>query len=103
MGNSLQRLFALKQILAGMQIPSRIVATTRSEPKGLSAGLGKPGSQIWLKVKFDGEERDVSPERLDNKPGAIHFRPLNKEDKVRSYALPYYYLFQVISKALAAH
>ncbi|MDR0288065.1 MAG: hypothetical protein LBI03_10245 [Clostridiales bacterium] len=36
---------------------------------------------VWCRVKINGEEKDVCPGNIHNKPGEIHFMPLSKINK----------------------
>jgi hypothetical protein len=77
MGYCQQQALALKMIYDRLGIESRPVYTTRAMfPPIVGHGVYEPeiiSGHTWLRVRIDGEERDVCPGRVGNYPGKIHF------------------------------
>ena len=77
MGYCWQQAEALKMILDGLGIESRLVQSARNlfPPKKIHEYESKGGycGHAWLKVNINGVEKDVCPGHPENKPGKIHF------------------------------
>jgi len=77
MGYSWQQASALKEILDHFDVESRMVHSSEVNMPadtlyGVKVSPRKTG-HIWLKVKIDGEEKDVCPGNIENVPGVVHF------------------------------
>ena len=77
MGYCQQQALALKMIYDRLGIESGPVYTSRAMfPPKVVHGVYEPeiiSGHTWLRVKINGEERDVCPGRVENVPGKIHF------------------------------
>ncbi len=77
MGYCQQQALALKMIYDRLGIESRPVYTSRAMfPPKVVHGVYEPeivSGHTWLRVKINGDERDVCPGRVENVPGKIHF------------------------------
>ena len=82
MGYCEQQALALKKMYDRLGIETRPVFALRCAfPAKLVDGMPWPGGispHTWLKVRIAGEERDVCPGSLTNKPGVTHFHVLSK-------------------------
>ncbi len=86
MGYCWQQAEALKSILDGLGIESKVVQSVKNyfPPKKIHEYESKGGycGHVWLRVRVNGEEKDVCPGNGENKPGKIHFKI---EEKVTDY------------------
>jgi hypothetical protein len=80
MGYCQQQVLALKLIYNGLRIESYPVSAIpcRFGPKVIH-GIQEPGGlsgHVWLRVRLGGEEREVCPGSVENRPGKVHFEIL---------------------------
>jgi hypothetical protein len=96
MGYCEQQALALKKIYDGLGIETRPVFALRCVfPAKTVDGMLWPGGfsgHAWLKVKVEGEERDVCSGSLTNTPGVTHFQVLSKVYNWYSWLRPFTHL-----------
>lgn len=78
MGYCLQQADALRIILLELGVQARLVQCTRNifPAKKIHEYYSKGGTcgHVWLRVRINGEEKDVCPGNINNEPGVIHFK-----------------------------
>ena len=82
MGYCQQQAEALLTILRELGFDARLVQCTKNmfPPKKIHEYQSPGGmcGHVWLRVRINGEEKDVCPGNIHNEPGVIHFKVLGK-------------------------
>jgi transglutaminase superfamily protein len=101
MGYCEQQARALKRIYDALGIASRPVMAMRCRfPPEMIDGMPWAGGvtpHAWLRVRIDGEERDVCPGSPANRPGVTHFQALSRVRSLRRWMLPWTHLGSAIA------
>lgn len=78
MGYCLQQADALKIILLEFGIDVRLVQCMKNTfpPKKIHEYYSEGGTcgHVWLRVRINGEEKDVCAGNINNEPGVVHFK-----------------------------
>lgn len=101
-----QQAVALKQIYDRLGIPARVVFAMRCRfPPGVVDGIWEPGCispHSWVRVTLDGEERDVCPGAVSNRPGVYHFEVLSPVRTLQPWIRPFSHLGSVLANVRRA-
>jgi hypothetical protein len=95
-----QEALALRQIYDRLGLEARPVYATRCRfgPKVVDGIPWKGGNSghTWLRVKVGGDERDVCPGSVTNRPGRVHFEILSPVRPLYPWLAPLLHLFSAI-------
>lgn len=100
MGYCQQQALALQKILWQLDISSKAVYSLENKfpPKeidGIFEGE-RISAHTWLRVKIDGEERDVCPGSAANEPGVLHFIIISEVRYLHPLLKPFSHLGSIV-------
>ncbi|MGR0218709.1 hypothetical protein [Agromyces sp. ZXT2-6] len=100
MGYCQQQALALREIYGRLGIEARPVhARSCHFPAGEVHGMPEPAGirgHVWLRVRVDGEERDVCCGDEGNTPGNVHFTILSRVHELYPWLWPFTHLGSVL-------
>jgi hypothetical protein len=100
MGYCEQQTLALKHIYDRLGIEARPVFALRCKfPAKVIDSMLWPGGvsgHAWLRVRIEGEELDVCPDSISNRPGVTHFEVLSKVHTWYPWLRPFTHLASCI-------
>jgi hypothetical protein len=100
MGYCQQQTLALKRIYDRLGVQAQPVYAFRCRfPPTVIHGIAEAGRMsphTWLRVRIDGEERDVCCGRPTNRPGVVHFAVLSEVKPLVRWLRPFSHLSSMI-------